>query len=160
MQRNGKDRPVVTHMGNNLEGLFLNQPSRFHEQRVSSFGKPLLHHALVKNKPAAYASRDWRIEKGLPYLTEQSLAFPETSISTAKNSLAVLKAKQIPSLSATAGVSPVAPQLLAFPLPTQGPTTSCQLSGAQERCLQDQELAQAWARARLGSLFFSTSMTL
>lgn len=58
MQRNEKDRPVVTHTGNNLEGLFLNQPSRFHEQKVSSFGKPLLHHALVKNKPAAYASRD------------------------------------------------------------------------------------------------------
>lgn len=55
----------------------------------------------------------------------------------------VLKAKQIPSLSATAGMRPVAPELLPFSLPTQGPTTICQLSGAQERYLQDQELAQA-----------------
>lgn len=27
-----KGRPVVTHMKNNLEGLFLNQPPKFHEQ--------------------------------------------------------------------------------------------------------------------------------
>lgn len=43
-----KGRPAVTHMRNNLEGLFLNQPPKFHEQWVSSFGKSLLHHALVK----------------------------------------------------------------------------------------------------------------
>lgn len=143
-----KGRPVVTHMRNNLEGLFLNQPPKFHEQWVSSFGKPLLHHALVKNKPAAYASSDWHIEKGLPYLTEQLLAFPETS--KVKNSLAILKAMQNPNLSSTAGVRPVAAEFLAFSLPTQGLPTSCQLiSGAQERCLQDQETAQAWLRGLL-----------
>lgn len=52
----------------------------------------------------------------------------------------------------------VAPELLAFSLPTQNTVTSCQL-GAQERCLQHQELAQAWARGLLGSLLFSSSMT-
>lgn len=75
-------------------------------------------------------------------MTEQLLAFPETS--KVKNSLAILKAMQNPNLSSTAGVRPVAAEFLAFSLPTQGLPTSCQLiSGTQERCLQDQETAQA-----------------
>lgn len=48
------------------------------------------------------------------------------------------------NLSARASVRPMAAEFLAFSLPTQGLTTSCHLSsGAQERRLQDQELAQA-----------------
>lgn len=160
MKRNGKDRPVVTHTANNLEGLFLNQPSRFHEQRVISFSKPLIHHALVEKQTSSLCKQgltNWRRTSLLDRtITGVSWNFQ----SKAKNSLAVLKAKQIPSLSATASVRPLALELPAFSLPTQGSTTSCQLNGAQERCLQDQELVQAWAGGLLGSLFFSTSLTL
>lgn len=78
MHRNGKDRQVATHAGMISKGSFSKQSSWFYEWRVSSFGKPL-HHALVRNKTAAYASRDWYTERGLPYFTKQSLAFPETS---------------------------------------------------------------------------------
>lgn len=137
-------------MKNNSDRFFLNQPPKCHEQWVSSFGKPLLHHALAKNKPAAYASSDW---KRTSLLDRTITAISWNFQSKVKNSLALLKIKQNPNLSARTGVRPVAAEFLASSLPTQGPTTSCQLvSGAQERWLQDQELAQAWARSLLGNI--------
>lgn len=158
VQRNGKDRPVVTHTGNN-SGLLLNQPSRFHEQKVSSFGKPLLHHALVKKQNSSLCKQGLIYWKRTSLLDRTIIGVSWSFPRKAKNSLAVLKAKQIRSLSSATGVRSVAPELLAFSLPTQDTVTSCQLSGAQERCLQDQELAQAWTRGLLGSLLFSSNMT-
>lgn len=100
------ERPVVAHAGSSSEGSFSSQPAWFHEQGGSSFGKPSLHHALVRNRTAAYASGDWHIERGLPYFPEQQLDFLKTS--QGLNNLAVLEVKkQTPSLNATAGVRPV-----------------------------------------------------
>lgn len=107
----------MTHRGNDPEGSLHNQPSGFHEQRASSFGKPLLHHATVEKETSSLGKQGLTNCKR-PSLLDRTITDASWKFqSQAKNSLAVIKAKQILRLSATAGV---ALELLAFSLPPQG----------------------------------------